>query len=154
MNETGSKRSITSNRRARHEFLILDQLECGLVLTGTEVKSLRQGRASIAEAYCAIRRGEMWLIGSHVPEYSHGTCNNHSPTRERKLLAHGREIARWEWQVREKGITIVPLELYFTGSRVKLSVALCRGKKLHDKRQAERERMDRREVERSMRRER
>jgi SsrA-binding protein len=147
-----AKRPITANRRARHEFELLDELECGLALTGTEVKSLRQGRASIAEAYCMIRRGELWLCGSHFPEYSHGTCNNHAPTRERKLLAHRREIARWDKQVREKGITIVPLELYFSGSRVKLAIALCRGKKLHDKRQAERERMDRREVERVQRR--
>lgn len=150
--KVNEKRSIAANRKARHEYEILEELECGLVLTGTETKSLRQGRASIAEAWCAIERGEMWLRGAHIPEYSHGTAFNHLPTRERKLLAHRHEIARWEKQVRERGITIVPLELYFQKARVKLHVALCRGKKLHDKRQSERERLDKREAERSMRR--
>ena len=109
---------------------------------------MRGGQGSIQEAYIKIVGDEMWLVGAHIPEYAFGNRLNHVPTRDRKLLAHKREIQKWSKRVREKGLTLVPLELYFKGSRVKLQVALVRGKRLHDKRQAEREKSDRREMER------
>lgn len=143
-------RSIAQNRKARHTFLVLDELECGLALVGTEVKSLRDGQGSLAEAYARIVKGELWLVGMHIPEYAHGNVHNHKPTRDRKLLAHRREIAKWHKAVKEKGVTIVPLEVYFKGSRVKVRVGLCRGKKLYDKRRTEKDRTDRRTIERAM----
>ncbi len=141
---------IAENRRARHDFEILETLECGLALVGTEVKSLRQGKASIAEAFAFLRRGELWLIGAHIPEYTFGNIHNHAPVRDRKLLVHRRELEAWDRKVREKGMTIVPLSLYFKGARVKLAIGLARGRKLHDKREREREKTDRREIERAM----
>lgn len=146
---TDKRRVIAENRRARHDYEILDTLECGLALAGTEVKSLRQGKASIAEAFALERRGELWLIGAHIPEYAFGNVNNHAPLRDRKLLVHRRELATWDRKVREKGITIVPLTLYFKGPLVKLSIALARGRKLHDKREREREKTDLREMDRA-----
>ena len=121
----------------------------GIALVGTEVKSLRAGQCSIQEAYVRIQKGELWLLGSHIPEYAFGNKQNHRPDRERKLLAHRREITKWTKRVRERGLTLVPLEVYFDGPRVKVRIALVRGKKLHDKREAERERSDRREMERA-----
>jgi SsrA-binding protein len=144
------RRMIAENRRARFDFEILETLECGLALTGTEVKSLRQGKASITEAFALSRSGELWLIASHIPEYTHGNLHNHEPTRDRKLLAHKRELAAWDKQVRERGITIVPLNLYFKGSRVKLLIGLAKGRKQHDKRERERERTDQRDIDRAM----
>lgn len=141
---------IAENRRARHDFEILETLECGLALVGTEVKSLRQGKASIAEAFAFVRRGELWLVGAHIPEYTFGNIHNHAPVRDRKLLLHRREFDAWDRKVREKGVTIVPLSLYFKGPRVKLSIGLARGRKQHDKREREREKTDRREIERAM----
>ena len=143
-------RTVASNRRARHDYHLLGEVECGIALTGTEVKSLRQGRASIAEAYGLIRRGELFLIGATIPEYSHGNVFNHPPARERKLLLRKRELAQWEKAVREKGITIVPLELYFRGHLVKVTMALARGKKLYDKRESERKKDDRRDMDRAL----
>ena len=151
-NGASAKRSITANRRARHDYHILEELEAGISLTGTEVKSLRQGRCSIAEAYGTIRRAELWLHGMHIPEYSHGNALNHKPVHDRKLLAHRREIRKWEKQVREKGVTLVPLEVYFVGPWVKVSIGLCRGKKHYDKRDAQREKEGQREIERALRR--
>lgn len=144
------RKLLAENRRARHEYEFLETIECGIALVGTEVKSLRQGKASIAEAFAMIRAGELWLINAHIPEYSHGNLHNHLPTRDRRLLVHKRELAGWDRKVREKGVTIVPLELYFKGSLVKLSLALARGRKLYDKRERERERDDRRAIERAM----
>jgi SsrA-binding protein len=145
-----SRRSIATNRRARFEFHILDQLEVGIALTGTEVKSLRRGQASIAEAYAMVKNGQMYLLGAHIPEYAQGNVHNHEPTRERKLLLHRKEIERWHARVKEKGVTIVPLSLYFKGSRAKLEIALCKGKKLYDKREDKRTKEDRREMDRAM----
>lgn len=145
--ERGALRSIARNRRARHEFTILEELECGIQLRGTEVKSLRAGRGSLAEAYGLIRKGELLLVGMHIPPYEFGNVHNHEPTRERKLLAHRRQIAAWTKEVRQRGTTLVPLELYFTGSLVKVRLALARGKKQHDKRQASREREARRQID-------
>jgi SsrA-binding protein len=145
-----ARRSIAQNRRARFEFEILDELECGLELQGTEVKSLRAGHGSLAEAFAHFRGDELYLLGAHIPVYAHGNIHNHEPTRPRKLLAHRRELDKWSKAVREKGVTIVPLELYFQGSRIKLRVALARGKKLYDKRAATREREDKRSMDRAL----
>ena len=144
------RRSIATNRRARFEFHVLEELEVGIALTGTEVKSLRRGQASIAEAYAMVRNGQMYLLGAHIPEYAQGNVHNHEPTRERKLLLHKKEIQRWHARVKEKGVTIVPLSLYFKGSRAKLEIALCKGKKLYDKREDKRSKEDRREMDRAM----
>ncbi len=143
-------RPIAQNRRARHDYEILEDVECGLVLTGTEVKSLRAGRASLDQAYAHFRGSELYLLGAHIPEYTQGNVHNHAPLRERKLLLHRRELARWQGRVREKGLTLVPLALYFKGARAKLSLALARGKKTYDKRAATREREDKRDVARAM----
>ncbi len=143
---------IAQNKRARFEFHVLEEKECGIVLSGTEVKSLRAGRCSIAEAYAFARGAELWLLNAHIPEYAQGNVHNHAPLRERKLLLHRREIDTWRAAVKEKGVTIVPLAIYFRGARVKVLLALCKGKKLHDKREAQKEREDRREIERAMRR--
>ncbi len=144
------RRAIATNRRARHEYEVLDQLECGVELRGTEVKSLRAGRCSLQEGYGAFRRGELWLHGVTIPEYEHGNVYNHEPARPRKLLAHRRELDAWSKRVRERGLTIVPLQIYFQGALVKVTVALVRGKKHYDKRQSQRERDDRRDMERAL----
>src|SRR3954452_22388543 len=128
-------RDVCRNRRASHEYEILDQLECGLVLTGTEVKSLRDGQAMLEDAYAKIEDGELWLIGSDIPEYTMGNRMNHKPKRKRKLLLHRREIAKFAGKASEKGFTLVPLRLYFKGGRAKVELAIARGKQLHDKRQ-------------------
>lgn len=145
------ERQIAGNKRARFEFELLEELECGLVLTGTEVKSLRAGHGSIAEAYGLVRNGELYLVGSHIPEYAQGNVHNHPPARERKLLLSRRDIDRWYERVKVKGVTIVPLSLYFKGPRVKIKMALARGKKLYDKRASQREKDDKREIDRAMR---
>lgn len=143
-------RTIATNKRARFEFHVLDELECGVALTGTEVKTLRQGRCSIQEAWGQIRNGELWLVGANIPEYAHGNVHNHTPDRERKLLAKRREIDAWHAAVKEKGVTIVPLALYFQGARVKVKLALGKGKKLHDKREDKRKQDDQREIDRAV----
>jgi SsrA-binding protein len=148
-NPKDQERQIAGNKRARFEFEILEELECGMVLTGTEVKSLRGDHGSIAEAYGLIRNGELFLIGSHIPEYKQGNVHNHAPARERKLLVSRHDIDRWYERVKVKGITIVPLSLYFKGSRVKIKMALARGKKLYDKRATQREKDDKREMDRA-----
>ncbi|MEW6074584.1 MAG: SsrA-binding protein SmpB [Planctomycetota bacterium] len=150
MARTTDRRPIATNRKARHRFLVLEEVECGIALTGTEVKSLRAGRCSIAEAYAVIKRGELWLVGATIPEYSHGNVMNHAPGRERKLLVHARERRAWEKRVREKGFTLVPLEIYFRGPLVKVRLALVRGKRLADKREAERRDTARREIDRAL----
>jgi SsrA-binding protein len=143
-------RPIALNRKARYEYEILEELECGIVLTGTEVKSLRAGQASIAEAYAMVRGSGLYLVQSHIQEYKQGNIHNHEPTRERKLLASKREIANWHAKVKVKGVTIVPLSIYFKGSRVKVLLGLCKGKKMHDKRAATKDREDKREMDRAM----
>ncbi|MEO0649210.1 MAG: SsrA-binding protein SmpB [Planctomycetota bacterium] len=144
-------RSIAKNRKARHDYEILDEYEAGIVLRGTEVKSLRAGRASIQEAYVLVRADGADLIGSNIPEYPQaGPRMNHPPDRARPLLLHRRELGALRKRATEKGITVVPLELYFRGPLVKLAIGLARGKKLHDKRQTERDREDRREMRRAM----
>lgn len=143
---------VARNRRARHDYHIEGTVEAGLVLTGTEVKSLRAGRASLNEAFAQVTDGEMWLHGLHIPEYTQGTWNNHEPRRTRKLLLHRKEIDRLASQVAERGFTIVPLSLYFSGGRAKVELALARGKRAYDKRQDLAQRDAAREVDRALRR--
>ena len=144
-------RPIATNRRARHEYEILETVEAGLVLRGTEVKSLRDGMVNFKDSYASIRNGEGWLLGCHINPYSHGTDANHDPERDRKLLLHRREISRLTGKVAERGLTLVPLRLYFKGGRAKVEIGLARGRKLHDKRSALREREVRREMDKAAR---
>ncbi len=144
-------RPLAKNKRAFHDFEILDRLECGIALLGTEVKSLRNGKVSLQEAYCRFDGKELWVIGMNIPEYSHGNKQNHDPTRQRKLLAHRQELRQLHARVTEKGLTLVPLAIYFSGALVKLEVGLGRGKKRHDKRQDLRKKDDQREMDRARR---
>ncbi|MFC0581436.1 SsrA-binding protein SmpB [Micrococcoides hystricis] len=146
-------RLIASNKKARHDYLILDEYEAGMVLTGTEVKSLREGRASLAEGFCSVdRRGEVWAENLYIPEYLSGSWTNHTARRKRKLLLHRDEIAKIQRKMQEAGTTIVPLRLYFNeDGRVKLEIATARGKKEYDKRHTLREQQDAREAQREMR---
>ena len=146
------RKIIARNRRARHDYHIEDVVEAGVVLTGTEVKSLRAGRASLTDGFAELRDGELWLMGVHIPEYTLGTWTNHEPRRPRKLLLHRREINRLASQISEQGLTIVPLALYFSSGRVKVELALGRGKRAYDKRQDLARRDAAREVERALRR--
>ncbi|GAB1335910.1 SsrA-binding protein SmpB [Streptomyces sp. E-15] len=144
------RKLIAQNKKARHDYHILDTYEAGLVLTGTEVKSLRQGRASLVDGFVQLDGHEAWLHNVHVPEYSQGTWTNHSARRKRKLLLHRTEIDKLESKSQETGHTIVPLALYFKDGRAKIEIALARGKKEYDKRQTLREKQDRRETDRAM----
>jgi SsrA-binding protein len=148
---TTDDKMIASNRKARHDYDILESHEVGLVLRGTEVKSLRASQVNFKDSYADIRNGEAWLLGCHITPYSHGTDANHDPERPRKLLLHRREINRLLGKVAERGLTLVPLRLYFKHGRAKLELGLARGKKLHDKRQTIRERDARRELAREFR---
>ncbi|WP_418277510.1 SsrA-binding protein SmpB [Isoptericola jiangsuensis] len=145
------RKVVANNKKARHDYVIEDVFEAGIVLSGTEVKALRMGRASLLEGYVAIDRDEAWLENVHIPEYFQGTWNNHAPRRKRKLLLHRDEIDRLGVKSREKGHTIVPLRLYFLDGRAKVEIALARGKKEYDKRQTLREKQDVREAQRAMR---
>jgi SsrA-binding protein len=142
------RKLIASNRRARHDYHIEDTYEAGLVLTGTEVKSLRAGRASLVDGYALIRDGEVWLEGVHIPEYTMGTWTNHAARRPRKLLLHRREIGKLMVRTRESGLTLVPLSLYFQDGKAKVELAVARGKRSYDKRQAIAKRDAEREMER------
>ncbi|MBT2389712.1 SsrA-binding protein SmpB [Streptomyces sp. ISL-1] len=142
------RKLIAQNKKARHDYHILDTYECGLVLTGTEVKSLRQGRASLVDGFVQIDDHEAWLHNVHVPEYTQGTWTNHSARRKRKLLMHRAEIDKLASKTQETGHTIVPLVLYFKDGRAKVEIALAKGKKEYDKRQTLREKQDRRETDR------
>jgi SsrA-binding protein len=146
------KKIIASNRRARHDYTIEDTVEAGLVLTGTEVKSLRAGRASLADGFGQITDGEAWLYGVHIPQYTQGTWTNHEPRRTRKLLLHRREIDKLATSVHERGLTLIPLSLYFSDGKVKIELGLGRGKRSYDKRQDLAKRDAAREVERALRR--
>lgn len=148
-----NEKVIANNRRARHDYFLEDELEAGLSLTGTEVKSLRMGRASLAEAFVSIdRRGEVWLENANIPEYLDGTWTNHAPRRKRKLLLHAKQIAKFSRRTEAKGYTIAPLSLYFNeDGRAKLRIALARGKKEYDKRAALRAEDDKRAMQRAIR---
>lgn len=137
------------NRSAYHEYFIEDKYDAGLVLTGTEVKSLRDGRASFNDSYCYFHRGELWIKSLHIAEYSHGTVYNHDPVRERKLLLQRRELKKLETKMKEKGYTIVPLRIFFNGKGLaKLEIGLGKGKKLYDKRETIKQRDTEREMKR------
>jgi SsrA-binding protein len=145
-----ARKVVASNRKARHDYLIEDTYEAGLVLMGTEVKSLRMGRASLVDGYAAWRGDELWLEGVHIPEYVEGTWTNHTPRRRRKLLLHREELAKLQRKSSETGHTIVPLSLYFKDGRAKVELAVAKGKRQYDKRQTLRERQDRRDAERAL----
>jgi SsrA-binding protein len=142
---------IATNRQARHRYNLLDKWEAGLVLTGTEVKSLREGKAQIKDGYAALRDGEVWLHNVHIPPYAPASRENHEPERPRKLLMHKREIERLIGKTQEKGLTLVPTRMYFKGRNAKVEIALARGKEMHDKRRDLRDKDQRREIERALR---
>ena len=144
------RKVVASNRKARHDYHIEDTFEAGISLMGTEVKALRAGRCSLVDGFAQFTGDELWLEGVHIPEYSQGTWTNHAPRRRRKLLLHREELTKIASKTREKGRTIVPLAVYFKDGRAKVEIALATGKKLYDKRQALRERQDRREAERAI----
>lgn len=145
-----AEKLIVDNRRARHDYHLTDAVEAGLVLSGTEVKSLRTGKATLQQAYAEVREGEAWLNGLHIPEYVEGNRSNHDPDRPRKLLLHRREIDRLYGQVREKGFTVVPTRLYFKEGRVKVELALGKGKEVRDKRRSIADRDAKRQMERAL----
>ena len=149
--ETGGK-LIASNRKAFHDYFVLQKMEAGIALTGTEVKSLREAKVNLKDSYVDVNRGEAWLVGAHISPYTHGNRENHDPERKRKLLLHRREIDKLQGQIVEKGLTIVPLRLYFKSGRVKAEIAVVRGKKLFDKRESEKRRELDREAEAAMKR--
>jgi len=148
--EKGEK-VVATNRKARHDYTIEDTFEAGLVLSGTEVKSLRMGRASLVDGYGFIDGGEAWLDAVHIPEYTQGTWTNHPPRRKRKMLLHKAQIIKISQKVKEGGYTLVPLRIYFSDGRAKVELAVAKGKKEYDKRHALRERQDKREADRAMR---
>jgi len=141
---------VAQNRAASYNYELLDKLEAGLVLVGTEVKSLREGKGSLREAYAEVRAGEPWLVNCHIPEYQPGGPRNHDPLRKRKLLLNRREIDRLGVQIQQKGMTIVPTKIYFRDGIAKCELAIARGKKFHDRREAERKREAKREAEEAM----
>lgn len=150
--EHDNERVVTQNRKARHEYLVLETLECGIELVGSEVKSLRMGRVAIDDAYARVRDGEVWLLGCDIPEYPQANQFNHPPRRPRKLLLHRREINRFAGRAFERGYTLVPLKLYFKEGRAKVQLGLCRGKQLHDKRDTLKKAEAKRAIDRAMRR--
>jgi SsrA-binding protein len=149
--DKGTK-TIADNRRARHDYQLLERVEAGLALTGTEVKALREGQVQLGQAYAEIRRGEAWLVGASIAEYAQGNLANHRPERDRKLLLHRHEISSLDGKVREKGLTLVPTRLYFKDGKVKVEIALARGKERVDKRRDIAERDAKRQMERALRR--
>lgn len=150
--EHDNERVIAQNRRARHEYDVLDTLECGIVLTGSEVKSLRTGKLSLEESYGRVKGGEVWLVGCDIPEYTQANRFNHEPRRPRKLLMHRREISKFANRAYEQGLTLVPLRMYFKGGRAKILMGICRGRKLHDKREKIKKAAVDRDIARAMRR--
>jgi SsrA-binding protein len=150
--EHDNERLICQNRKALHDYLVLDTLECGIVLVGSEVKSLRAGKASLDESYGRAKGEEVWLIGCDIPEYVQANQFNHPPKRPRKLLLHRRQIKRFAGQATQKGLTLIPLKMYFKKGRAKLLLGLCRGKQRHDKRQVMKEAQARRDIQRALRR--
>ena len=144
------KKVIAQNKSARHDYFIEEVYECGLVLTGTEVKSLRAGRASLTDGYAMAKDGEIWVSGIHIPEYNQGSWTNHMPRRDRKLLLHKREIAQIVGVIKQGGLTLIPLTLYFKDGKAKVEIAVAKGKKAHDKRESLKERQANREVDREL----
>jgi SsrA-binding protein len=150
--EDKNERVVAENRKARHNYLVLDTLECGIMLVGSEVKSLRTGQLSLDEAYGRVEGEEVWLVGANIPEYPYAHALNHVPKRRRKLLMHRREIRKFAGQAFEKGLTLVPLKMYFKAGRAKLLLGICRGKQKQDKRESMKKRDTQRDIDRAMRR--
>ncbi|MEJ5261363.1 MAG: SsrA-binding protein SmpB [Ignavibacterium sp.] len=150
MEKAPEEKNITVNRKARHEYHILQIFEAGIVLVGTEVKALREGKANLVDSYATIKNGEVWLIGAHISEYKQGNINNHNPTRDRKLLLNKSEIRKLIGKTKEKGLTLIPLRMYFKNGRVKVELALTKGKKSYDKRETIAKRDFQREQERKI----
>ena len=146
-----NERVIADNRKARHDYHVLDTLECGIVLAGSEVKSLRSGTLSLDEAYGRVEGDEVWRVGANIPEYSYSHALNHVPKRRRKLLMHRREIKKFAGQAYEKGLTLVPLKMYFKEGRAKVLMGICKGKQKHDKRESMKKRDAQRDIDRAMR---
>jgi len=149
MAKESGRKLIAQNRKARHDYAIEDVYEAGMVLQGTEVKSLREGRASLVDSYATVRDGEVWLENLHIPEYTQGTWTNHEPRRRRKLLLHRHEIEKLIGKTKESGLTLVPLSLYFKDGKAKVEIALARGKRSYDKRQTLAARDAQREIDRA-----
>jgi SsrA-binding protein len=147
---TASDKVISQNRKARHNYMVLDSLECGIVLVGSEVKSLRNGHVSLEEAYARIKNDEVWLVGCDIAEYTEANRFNHNPKRPRKLLLHRREVKRFAHRAYEKGLTLVPLEMHFKRGLAKVVLGICRGKQQHDKRQAMKAAQAKRDIQRLM----
>ncbi len=150
--EHDNERMIAQNRRAKHEYEVLETLECGIVLVGSEVKSLRTGRLSLDDAYGRVKSGEVWLVGCDIPEYAQANRFNHDPRRPRKLLMHRRELNKFASKAYERGLTLVPLKMYFKEGRAKVLMGICRGRKLYDKRETLKKASVQRDIARAMRR--
>jgi SsrA-binding protein len=148
--EKDNVRHILTNRRARHEYLVLETLEVGIALRGTEVKSARAGKINLMDAYATVEHGELFMYNMHISPFDKGNIFNHDPMRVRKLLARKKEIRKLEQKVNEKGLTLIPMQLYFLGRHLKIELGVCRGKKTYDKRHALKERDTRRDMEREM----
>jgi SsrA-binding protein len=147
-----TSKTVAQNRKARHDYFILDALECGIVLTGTEIKSVRAGKLNLKDSYASIEKGELWLVGMHISPYEKGSYYNHEPERERKLLVNKHELVRLKGKIREKGLTLVPLSVYIKeGRRAKVELALAKGKTVYDKRDAIAERDAKRDMARAVR---
>ena len=146
MGDNDKIKVITTNRKANFEYEIINKYEAGIVITGTEVKSLRDGKVNLQESYGRIIKDEVWIVNSHINEYKYGNINNHEPTRNRKLLLNKREMRKIKQQLQEKGLTLVPLKIYFKGSLVKVEIGIARGKKLYDKRES----IKKRDIERNL----
>jgi len=144
--KANGQKIITTNRDAYHNYHILETFEAGIQLVGTEVKSIREGRVNLKDAYAMVRDGEVWLLNAHISHYSHGNRQNHDPTRDRRLLLHKREIIRLQSKVQEKGLTLVPTKMYFKGNLIKCELGIARGKKLYDKRETEARKTQEREA--------
>ena len=149
VNKKGTKQ-IADNRKARHDYFVLESIECGIELVGTEVKSIRGGGVNLKDSWCSVDNGEMWVKGMHISPYEQGNIFNRDPMRVRRLLLHKREIMRLLGKVKQEGLTLIPLSLYFKDSRVKLELGLCKGKKLHDKRDSAAERESKRDIDRAL----
>ena len=143
-------KEITSNRKAFHEYFVLERFEAGIELAGTEVKSIRGGNVNLKDAFCTIKNGELFVRGMHISPYEHGNIFNRDPVRPRRLLMHKREIIKLNSRIMQDGVALIPLSLYFKDSRVKVELGLCKGKKLHDKRDSEAERQSRRDIDREL----
>ncbi len=147
-----SRKTLSENRKAAHDYFLLERFEAGMVLTGTEVKAAKDGKIQLVDAYASVLNNEAWLINAHISQYSHGNRENHPPVRNRKLLLHRREIDKLLGQTREKGLALIPTRVYMKGGRIKCEIAVAKGKKLHDKRETERSRAAEEEARAEMRR--